>query len=121
VSATVAPPPTLSPRAQTAVLFTFGTGRDTGDGYLVLAYLLFGAGVGLVGAPITNPALAELPRDQAPVAGAIGVAVCGSILASSAAGFVSASHAAWAVLVGCGAELSSRRSSTRAMDMEMTR
>jgi len=90
-----------------------GTGRDTADWYLVLAYLAYGAGAGLVSTPITNTALSGLPRDQAGVAGAIastcrqvgvaiGVAVCGSIIAGSSAGFVSASHAAWAVLAGCG-------------------
>jgi EmrB/QacA subfamily drug resistance transporter len=128
-----------------------GTGRDTADWYLVLAYLLFGAGAGLVGTPITNTALSGLPRDQAGVAGAIastcrqtgaaiGVAVCGSIVAGSTAGFVEASHAAWAVLAGCGgatvllglastgqwakarAERSSRQLSTHVtLDMEVTR
>ena len=88
-------------------------GRETGVWYLVLAYLLFGAGCGLVSAPITNTALSGMPRDQAGVAGAIastcrqtgaafGVAMCGSIVAASSAGFVSASHAAWVVLAGCG-------------------
>jgi len=90
-----------------------GSGRDTADWHLVLAYLAYGAGAGLVSTPITNTALSGLPRDQAGVAGAIastcrqtgaaiGVAVCGSIIAGSSAGFVSASHAAWAVLTGCG-------------------
>ena len=90
-----------------------GAGRETGDWYLVLAYLLYGAGSGLVSTPITTTALSGLPRDQAGVAGAIastcrqtgaaiGVAVCGSIVAGSSARFVSASHAAWAVLAGCG-------------------
>jgi EmrB/QacA subfamily drug resistance transporter len=90
-----------------------GTGRETGDWYLVLAYLLFGAGSGLVTTPVTNTALSGLPRDQVGVAGAIasscrqtgaaiGVAVCGAIVAGSSAGFVSASHAAWGVLAGCG-------------------
>jgi EmrB/QacA subfamily drug resistance transporter len=90
-----------------------GTGRETDTWYLVLAYLLFGAGFGLVGTPITNTALAGMPRDQAGVAGAIastcrqtgaaiGVAVCGSIVAGGSAGFVASSHAAWAVLAGCG-------------------
>ncbi|MEN3308783.1 MAG: hypothetical protein V7603_4985, partial [Micromonosporaceae bacterium] len=90
-----------------------GAGRETDVWYLVLAYLLFGAGFGLVGTPMTNTALSGMPRDQAGVAGAIastcrqtggaiGVAVCGSIVAGSSAGFVSASHAAWAVLAGCG-------------------
>jgi EmrB/QacA subfamily drug resistance transporter len=90
-----------------------GTGPETSVWYLVLAYLLFGAGFGLVGTPMTNTALSGMPRDQAGVAGAIastcrqtggaiGVAVCGSIVAGSSAGFLSASHAAWAVLAGCG-------------------
>ena len=89
------------------------TGPGTADWYLVLAYLLYGAGSGLVGTPITNAALAGLQRDQAAVAGAIastcrqtgvaiGVAVCGSIVAAGSAGSVSSSQAAWAVLAGCG-------------------
>jgi EmrB/QacA subfamily drug resistance transporter len=90
-----------------------GAGRETSVWYLVLAYLLVGAGSGLVNTPTTSTALSGLPRDQAGVAGAlastfrstggaIGVAVCGSIVAGSSAGFVSASHVAWAVLAGCG-------------------
>jgi EmrB/QacA subfamily drug resistance transporter len=90
--------------------------------YLVLAYLVFGVGSGLVTAPVTNTAVSGMPREQAGVAGAIastsrqigvslGVAVTGSIVAagagtgaglSTAAGFTTASHAAWAVLAGCG-------------------
>jgi EmrB/QacA subfamily drug resistance transporter len=90
-----------------------GTGRETGVWYLVLAYLLFGAGFGLVGTPMTDTALSGLPRDQAGVAGAIastcrqtggaiGVAVCGSIVAGGSAGFVAASHTAWTLLACCG-------------------
>jgi hypothetical protein len=81
--------------------------------YLIVAYLVYGAGAGLVNAPITNTALSGMPRDQAGVAGAIastcrqtgaalGVAVTGAIIAASSAGFVHASHAARAVLAGCG-------------------
>ncbi len=91
-----------------------GAGRETATWYLVLAYVLYGAGSGLVSTPITNTALSGLPRDQAGVAGAIastcrqtgaaiGVAVCGSIVAGSSGGFVVASHIAWALLAGCGA------------------
>ena len=127
-----------------------GTGRDTADWYLMLTYLVYGAGAGLVTTPITNTALSGLPRDQAGVAGAIastcrqvgvaiGVAVCGSIIAGSPAGFISASHAAWAVLVGCGgatvlfglistgrwararAERGSRQLRTQDQDMEVAR
>jgi EmrB/QacA subfamily drug resistance transporter len=81
--------------------------------YLIVAYLVYGSGAGLVSAPITNTALSGMPRDQAGVAGAIastcrqtgaavGVAVTGAIIASSSAGFERASHAAWAVVAGCG-------------------
>lgn len=90
-----------------------GTTETTSLWYLVLAYLLFGAGSGLVSTPITHTALSGLPRDQAGVAGAIastcrqtgaaiGVAVCGAIVAGGSAGFVTAGHTAWAVLAGCG-------------------
>jgi hypothetical protein len=54
-----------------------------------------------------------MPREQAGVAGAVastgrqvgsslGVAVTGSIVAVSTARFTTASHAAWAVVAGCG-------------------
>ena len=90
-----------------------GAGSHTGTLYLVFAYLLYGAGSGLVSTPITNTALSGLPRDQAGVAGAIastcrqtgaaiGVAVCGSIVAAGSGGFVVTSRVAWAVLAGCG-------------------
>jgi len=90
-----------------------GLSTHTAVWYLITAYLVFGAGTGLVTPPITNAALSGMPRDQAGVAGAIastcrqigaaiGVAVTGAIIAGSAAGSMHASHAAWAVLAGCG-------------------
>jgi EmrB/QacA subfamily drug resistance transporter len=90
-----------------------GLSAHTAAWYLVVAYLVFGAGAGLVSPPITNTALSGMPRDQAGVAGAIastcrqigaavGVAVTGAMIAASSAGFVHASHAAWAVVAGCG-------------------
>ncbi len=90
-----------------------GLSAHTAVWYLVVAYLVFGAGAGLVSTPMTNTAMSGMPRDQAGVAGAIvstcrqtgaavGVAVTGSIIASGLAGFVQASHAAWAVVAGCG-------------------
>ncbi len=80
---------------------------------LVAAYVLFGVGFGLVNAPISNTAVSGMPTQQAGVAGAVastgrqvgaslGVAVSGSLVAGSAAGFTIASHAAWAVVTGCG-------------------
>jgi EmrB/QacA subfamily drug resistance transporter len=90
-----------------------GLSAHTPMWYLVVAYLVYGAGAGLVSAPITSTALSGMPRDQAGVAGAIastcrqagaavGVAVTGAIIASSSVGFVPASRTAWAVVAGCG-------------------
>lgn len=90
-----------------------GLGSRTAVWYLIIAYLVFGAGAGLIAAPTTNTAMSGMPRDQAGVAGAIvstfrqtgsavGVAVTGAIIGAASANFVHASHAAWAVVVGCG-------------------
>ena len=95
------------------IVALFGLSAHTAVWYLIVAYLVYSAGAGLVSAPMTNTALSGMPGDQAGVAGAIastcrqtgaavGVAVTGAIIASSSAGFVHASHAAWAVLAGCG-------------------
>jgi len=48
-----------------------GLSAHTAVWYLIVAYLIYGAGAGLVSAPITNTALSGMPRDQAGVAGAI--------------------------------------------------
>jgi hypothetical protein len=86
--------------------------------YLIVAYLIFGVGCGLVNAPISTTAMSGMPLDQAGVAGAVastgrqvgsslGVAVTGSIVAlGTGATFVDASHAAWLVIAGCGAAVS---------------
>jgi MFS family permease len=81
--------------------------------YLLAAYAIFGLGAGMISPPVTSTAISGLPPDQVGVAGAlaasarqfgtsIGVAVTGSIVASTGAGFISSSHAAWAILGGCG-------------------
>jgi predicted MFS family arabinose efflux permease len=91
--------------AVAAVLLTQSTALPV----LLLAYLLFGAGMGMVNAPITTTAVAGLPRAQAGVSAAItttgrqvgnsvGVAVIGSLVTQHATG-----HAGWWVLAGCGA------------------
>jgi EmrB/QacA subfamily drug resistance transporter len=92
-------------------------GDGTSIGYLILCYVLFGLAFGLVNAPISNTAVSGMPNSQAGVAAsvasssrqtgsALGVAVTGSIVATSAdANLASASHAAWAVLAGCGAAI----------------
>jgi predicted MFS family arabinose efflux permease len=102
------------PALAIAALMFVGLGAHTPVWYLIVAYLIFGTGSGLVAAPITNTALSGMPVDQAGVAGAIastsrqfggalGVAVVGAIVAgSSRAEFTTASHGAWAVLAACG-------------------
>jgi MFS family permease len=98
--------------AISALLLTH-LGPHTSIGLLLASYLIFGIGFGVVNAPITNTAMSGMPREQAGVAGAIasmgrqigaslGVAITGSLIAGSRTGFISASHAAWAVLTGCG-------------------
>jgi EmrB/QacA subfamily drug resistance transporter len=86
--------------------------------WLILAYLVFGAGFGLVNAPITNTAVSGMPRGQAGVAAAIastsrqvgtalGVAIVGSAVLSALTGqfrlgFAAASHVGWLIIAGCG-------------------
>jgi EmrB/QacA subfamily drug resistance transporter len=86
---------------------------NTDSVYLLVAYTIFGLGAGMVSPPVNHTAVSGLPADQVGVAGAlaasarqfgiaIGVAVTGSIVASTGADFINSSHAAWAVLGGCG-------------------
>ena len=91
---------------------------DTPVWLLFAAYALFGFGFGMVNAPITNTAVAGMPRAQAGVAAAIastsrqvgaalGVAVVGAAVVSqlsgpAAGGFAEASRTGWWILVGCG-------------------
>jgi EmrB/QacA subfamily drug resistance transporter len=110
---------------------------------IIAGYLLFGLGFGLVNAPVTNTAMAGLPRSQAGVAAAIastsrqvgsslGVAVVGSAVVSALAGplrsgFAAASHVGWWILFGLGVAVGvigvlttgprARRSAERVADM----
>ncbi|AEV83741.1 MFS transporter [Actinoplanes sp. SE50] len=81
---------------------------DTPVWQLLIGYLLFGIGFGMVNAPITTTAVAGMPRERAGVAAAIastsrqvgsalGVAVIGAVLASGHR------HAGAAILCGLGA------------------
>jgi EmrB/QacA subfamily drug resistance transporter len=98
--------------------------RLTGDssfGYLILSYVIFGIGAGLVNPPITNTAVSGMPVSQAGVAAgiastsrqvgsALGVAVAGSAVLSALhgplrLGFVDASHVGWWIITGCGAAI----------------
>jgi EmrB/QacA subfamily drug resistance transporter len=93
-------------------------GNDTPIWYLLIAYLLFGFGFGMVNAPITNTAVSGMPDAQAGVAAAVastsrqvgsalGVAVLGSLVIAGVSGsfvhgFASASHLGWLIMLGCG-------------------
>ena len=86
--------------------------------WLIVVYLIFGIGFGLVNAPITNTAVSGMPRAQAGVAAAVastsrqvgqslGVAVIGSVVVSALvgsfrSGFAPASHAGWWIVASCG-------------------
>jgi EmrB/QacA subfamily drug resistance transporter len=93
-----------------------GLQTDTPLAQLLVAYVIFGLGFGLVNAPITNAAVSGMPRAQAGVASAIattsrqigiglGVAVVGAIVAThaDASGLAVASHPAWWTLGAGGA------------------
>jgi len=99
------------------VLLTVLT-ASTSAGYLVLSYLVFGIGMGMVNAPITNSAVSGMPREQAGVAAGIastsrqvgqvlGVAVVGSVLTANLhgslrSGFAAATRPAWWIIAACG-------------------
>ncbi|MBV8063316.1 MAG: MFS transporter [Nevskia sp.] len=87
---------------------------------LLLIFCLFGAGFGMVNAPITYAAVSGMPRAQAGLASAIattsrqvgvslGVALAGALIggrqswsAEALAAFPAATHVVWWILVGCG-------------------
>jgi EmrB/QacA subfamily drug resistance transporter len=86
--------------------------------WLIVAYVIFGIGFGMVNAPITNTAVSGMPRSQAGVAAGIastsrqvgqslGVAVAGSAALSALRGsfrigFADATHVGWWIIAGCG-------------------
>jgi EmrB/QacA subfamily drug resistance transporter len=86
--------------------------------YIVVAYIVFGAGYGAVNTVIAAVAVAGMPRAQAGVAGGVtsagrqagqslGVSVIGAIFAAGLhgplrSGFAAASHPAWLVIAACG-------------------
>ena len=84
---------------------------------ILLAYVLFGVGLGMVNPAITNNAVAGMPLSQAGVAAAIastgrqvgaalGVAVAGTVVSASHAkgsDFTQATHPIWWIMTACGA------------------
>ncbi len=91
---------------------------DTSVSWLILSYLVFGIGAGMVNPPITNTAVSGMPVSQAGVAAgiastsrqvgtALGVAIAGSAVlsvlhGSLRAGFTDASRVGWWIITGCG-------------------
>ena len=85
--------------------------------WLLLVYVLFGIGLGMINPAIANNAVAGMPLSQAGVAAAIastsrqvgaafGVAVAGTVVSASHAhgvDFTQATHAIWWIMVACGA------------------
>jgi EmrB/QacA subfamily drug resistance transporter len=99
------------------VLLTFLTAASPAW-YVLLGCVVFGAGAGWVSAPVTNNAVAGMPRARAgtaaglastgrQVGSSLGVAVTGSVLAAGlhgpfAAGFASATRPAWWIVAAMG-------------------
>ena len=89
---------------------------DTPILLLLAAYALFGVGMGMINAAITNSAVAGMPLAQAGVAAAVastgrqvgaalGVAVAGTVVSSShatGADFARATHPIWWIMTGAG-------------------
>ncbi|WP_133900642.1 MFS transporter [Actinophytocola oryzae] len=95
-----------------------GLSDTTSYGHLVLSFVLFGAGIGLVNPPITNAAVSGMPNAQAGTAAALastsrqlgsslGVAVIGSLVNTGTdgelgAGVLANACLAEGIVVGCG-------------------
>ncbi len=99
-------------------LMLTGLSTTTSTATLLIAYVLFGIGFGMVNAPITDTAVAGMPPAQAGVAAAvastsrqvgqtIGVAIVGAVAAASVGGAaalhsIHTAHVGWWIVVGCG-------------------
>ncbi|MFI5691682.1 MFS transporter [Kribbella sp. NPDC051586] len=93
-------------------------GTSTSTAQLLIGYLVFGLGFGMLNAPITNAAVSGMPRAQAGVAAAIastsrqvgaslGVAIAGTVLTARLVGpletgFVDAARLCWYIIAACG-------------------
>jgi EmrB/QacA subfamily drug resistance transporter len=91
---------------------------SSGNVYLVVAFMVFGIGLGMVDGQISYAAVSAMPASQAGLASgiasasrqmgqALGVAVTGALLNANLHGpvqtdFIAASRPAWIVLTGCG-------------------
>jgi EmrB/QacA subfamily drug resistance transporter len=99
-----------------STLLLTGLTGSTSLAVLLLAYGLFGLGLGMVNPAISNNAVAGMPLTQAGVAAAIastsrqvgaalGVAVAGTVVSArhvSQVSFTAATHPIWWIMTGCG-------------------
>ncbi len=101
-----------------ALLLT-GLTPTTTTAHLLVAYLIFGVGFGLINPPITNTAVAGMPPSQAGVAASVastsrqvgatlGVAILGAVAGGAISahigpGFAAATHPGWWIMVALGA------------------
>jgi len=104
--------------AASSVALTRLTGTVCPAVLTTIAYALFGAGVGLLSPAITHGVMSGVPDDQAGLASGmnsssrqlgqcLGVAVIGTVLASSLhgpspSGYLDAARTGWWVIAGCG-------------------
>ena len=102
----------------TGALLLTEMAQDTPLVYLLVAYGIFGVGLGMVNAPITNTAVSGMPRSRAGIASAVastsrqvgallGVALAGSLAgtgleSASKPGFAAATHVFFWVSAGLG-------------------
>ncbi len=100
-----------------STLILTGLNQQTPVAWLLVAYALFGMGLGMMNPAITDSAVAGMPLSQAGVAAAIastgrqvgaalGVAVSGTVVAAShlhGMDFTTATHAIWWGMTACGA------------------
>jgi EmrB/QacA subfamily drug resistance transporter len=102
----------------TGALLLTALGQDSPLAYLLAAYGIFGVGLGMVNAPITNTAVSGMPRSRAGIASAVastsrqvgaslGVALAGSLAGAGIEsayqpGFAAATHVFFWVSAGLG-------------------
>jgi MFS family permease len=102
----------------TGALLLTTLAQDTKLSHLLVAYGIFGIGLGMVNAPITNTAVSGMPRSRAGIASAVattsrqvgaslGVAIAGSLAgtgleSSRGQDFAAATHLFFWVSVGLG-------------------
>jgi EmrB/QacA subfamily drug resistance transporter len=103
----------------TSSLLLIHLAADTSIFLLLLTYVVYGAGFGIVNIPITHTAVSGMPKAQAGVAAAVastsrqvgvslGIAVAGTLVGINRGHgmtFAQATHPVWWIMAGCGATI----------------